>query len=238
MQIKDMKKIALYILLVFAAVSCYKDAEYDQTLGTLMEYNILSESGGSTQVAVFSNTKWTVEMDRQVSWASIDRLQGYKTGYLVFDFDVNYGRSRRLNLIFKAGGETRTMCMFQKARIAADDDCELTLGGSPTVNVAAAGGNQEIAFSTNLVYDLADMFLTVTDPVSGAAIETPWITLKKVELDKVTLEIGQNGTGASRSADICISHTDGGVVQKSDDKVYDSVNGDTISSNTITVVQS
>ena len=66
---------------LLAAVSCTEHkAEYDQTLGLLSEYNILPKDGGSTQVAVFSNTSWTVEMDRQVSWASIDRFDGYKSG--------------------------------------------------------------------------------------------------------------------------------------------------------------
>ena len=71
-----MKKILLYVMVLLAALSCAKKAEYDQTLGLLSKYNVLSKDGGSTQVAVFSNTSWTVEMDRQVDWASIDRFNG------------------------------------------------------------------------------------------------------------------------------------------------------------------
>lgn len=215
------------MMILLAAVSCTEQkAEYDQTLGLLSEYNILSKDGGSTQVAVFSNTSWTVEMDRQVSWASIDRFSGYKSGYLVFDFDINYGRARRVILVFKAGGETRTLNMYQSPFLA-DSDCELTFG-TASVAAAAAGGTEVIPFTTNLVYDLADMFLTLTYP-EGQEPATPWITLKSVEKDNVALEIAPNTTGETRMANVRMSHTDAGS--------YDSTEGDTIYSNTLTVVQ-
>ena len=221
-----MKKISLYILALLAALSCAKNAEYDQTLGLLSEYNILSADGGSTQVAVFSNTDWTVEMDHPVSWASIDRLGGSKCSYLVFDFEANFGRARRVLLVFKAGGETMTLNMYQKGRYG-DDKCTMTLQTS-SLAVSAEGGTEVIPFSTNLVYSLDEMFLTLSYP-EGQEPETPWITLKSVEKDKVTIEIAPNTTGALRTANVKVSHTDAGS--------YDSIQGDTIFSNTLTVVQ-
>ena len=221
-----MKKIALYIVMILAATSCSKPAEYDQTLGLLSEYNVLSNAGGSTQVAVFSNTSWTVEMDRSVSWASIDRLSGDKCGYLVFDYEINYGRARRVVLVFKAGGETRTLNMYQSARFA-DADCIMTFGTS-SVAATADGATEVIPFTTNLVYDLADMYLTVSYP-PGQEPASPWITLKSVERDNVALDIAPNTTGAVRTANVRLTHTDAGS--------YDSTEGDTIYSNTLTVVQ-
>ena len=221
-----MKKIILYILVCLAALSCSKKAEYERTLGLLSKYNILSNGGGSTQVAVFSNTTWTVEMDRPVSWASIDRLGGYKSGYLVFDYEVNYGRARRVVLVFKAGDETMTLNMYQNARIS-DSDCDLTLGTS-SIEAPAAGATQILPFSTNLVYDYQDMFLTITYP-EGQEPETPWITLKSLDLESVCLEIAPNTTGAPRTANVRVTHTDAGS--------YDSTEGDPVYSNTLTVVQ-
>ena len=220
-----MKKFALTIAVLLAAVSCEKKAEYDQTLGLLSQYNILSASGGSTQVAVFSNTSWTVEMDRQVDWASLDRFSGTKSGYLVFDFDVNYGRARRVILVFHAGGETRTLNMYQKGGIS-DSDCDLELDAT-TIDAPADGMSIDIPFETNLWYNLDEMFLTLTYP--GEAPETPWITLESVERDRISIVIAPNGTGVSRTANMRISHTDAGS--------YDSTEGDTIYSNTITVTQ-
>lgn len=222
-----MKKIAIYFtLLLLAVASCSKDAEYDQTLGLLSKYNVLSVGGGSTQVAVFSNTSWTVEMEQPVDWASIDRLEGYKSGYLVFDYEVNFGRARRVNLVFKAGGETRTLSMYQTARIS-NADCILKLDAT-SLTVPAEGMTDYIPFNTNLVFELGEMYLTLTYP-EGQEPETPWITLKSVEKDNICIEVAPNTTGAERTANLRISHTDAGA--------YDSTEGDTVSSNVITVVQ-
>ena len=221
-----MKKIILNIMVILAAVSCSKKAEYDQTLGLLSEYNVLSEAGGSTQVAVFSNTSWTVEMDQPVSWASIDRFGGYKTGYLVFDYEINYGRARRVNLVFKAGDKTMKLNMYQKPRFA-DSDCIMDLGAT-SISATAAGTTEIIPFSTNLVYNLDEMYLSFVYP-QGDEPQSPWITLKSVEKDNICIEIAPNTSGAVRRANMQLCHTDAGG--------YDSTEGDTVSSNVITVVQ-
>ena len=221
-----MKRIILYIIVLLTALSCREKAEYDQTLGLMSEYNVLSADGGSTQVPVFSNTSWTVEMDREVSWASIDRFGGEKCSYLVFDWEINYGRSRRVILVFKAGGETRTLNMYQSARYS-DDKCVMKLTPAQ-INPTAEGGEVELDFNTNLVYNLDEMFLTLTYP-PGQEPQSPWITLKSVTKDKVTVVIAPNTTGNDRKANLRISHTDAGA--------YDSTEGDMISSDPVTVVQ-
>ena len=145
------------------AASCAQKAEYDQTLGLLSEYNVLSASGGSTQVAVFSNTDWTVAMDRQVDWASIDRFNGHKSGYLVFDYEINYGRARRVLLVFKAGDQTRTLNMYQSG-LVSDSDVVMDLDVSSSIIAPAGGETKIIPFNTNLVYNLDEMYLTLTYP--------------------------------------------------------------------------
>ena len=221
-----MKKIALFVLILLAAVSCREKFEYDQTLGLLSKYNILSSGGGSTHVAVFSNTEWSVELDHPVSWASIDRFNGIKSGYLVFDYDVNYGRARRVILVFKAGDQTRTLNMYQQAFLS-DANCKMDLDAT-SLDIPAAGAALDIPFSTNLVYNLDEMYLTLTYP-EGQEPAAPWITLKSVEKDKISIEIAPNNTGAERTANIKLSHTDAGS--------YDSTEGDTVNSNAVTVVQ-
>lgn len=221
-----MKKIILYIAVLFAAAACSPKAEYDQTLGLLSAYNQLGSAGGSTQVAVFSNTSWTVEMDREVSWASIDRFNGYKSGYLVFDYEVNYGRARRVILVFKAGDQTRTLNMYQQGYYS-DSECVMKFGVS-SLAATAEGKTETIPFNTNLIYNLDEMYITLTYP-EGQEPESPWIVLKNVEADKVEVEILPNTTGALRMANLRLSHTDAGSLT--------STVGDTIYSNTITVVQ-
>jgi hypothetical protein len=72
------------------------------------------------------------------------------------------------------------------------------------------------------------MYITLTYP-EGQEPESPWIVLKNVEADKVEVEILPNTTGALRMANLRLSHTDAGSLT--------STVGDTIYSNTITVVQ-
>ena len=209
------------------AASCAQKAEYDQTLGLLSEYNVLSASGGSTQVAVFSNTDWTVAMDRQVDWASIDRFNGHKSGYLVFDYEINYGRARRVLLVFKAGDQTLTLNMYQSG-LVSDSDVVMDLDVSSSIVAPAGGETKIIPFNTNLVYNLDEMYLTLTYP-AGQEPETPWIILDKVEEDNICIEILPNDTGVARTANVRLTHTDAGS--------YNSTDGDTLYSNTITVVQ-
>lgn len=213
-------------MVILAAAACTKNSEYDQTLGLLSANNLLSADGGSTQVAVFSNTSWTVEMDHPVSWASIDRFGGHKTGHLVFDYEINYGRARRVKLIFKAGGETQTMNMYQQARYD-DSKCKMKLDASSVV-ATAEGKIEEIPFETNLIYNLDEMFLTVTYP-EGQEPEADWVSLVSVTADKVTIEVAPNTTGVTRMANMRLSHTDAGSMASEE--------GDTIYSNTVTVVQ-
>lgn len=221
-----MKKLAIIIAALLAAVACDEKVEYNQTLGLMGEYNKLSVDGGSTQVAVFSNTDWTVEMDHPVSWASIDRLSGHKSGYLVFDYETNYGRARRVNLIFRAGDETRTLSMYQTTRLS-DDACVLDLDAA---NIAAPAEGMEvmIPFETNLVYLLDEMYLSFTYP-EGEEPATPWITLKSVELNSITIVIAPNNTGVERRTKMVLAHTDAGALEAEE--------GDTVTSNTINVVQ-
>lgn len=212
-----MKKLAIYVAVLLAVASCAKPAEYNQTLGLLSEYNVLSADGGSTQVAVFSNTDWTVEMDRQVDWASIDRFNGHKSGYLVFDYEINYGRARRVILVFKAGDKTMTLNMYQSARID-DSKCVLTLGTS-SIEAPSTGVTMDIPFVTNLIYELDEMYLTITYP-PGTEPETPWIILKGVTRDTVSIEIAPNDSGEARTANVRLTHTDAGS--------YDSTEGDSV----------
>ena len=86
----------------------------------------------------------------------------------------------------------------------------------------------EIPFTTNLIYLLDEMYLTLSYP-EGQEPETPWITLEKVESTGISIKIAPNTTGALRTANLKLSHTDAGGM--------DSVEGDTVYSNTVSVVQ-
>ena len=118
--------------------------------------------------------------------------------------------------------------MYQSGALA-DSACELDLTvNENTINASADGLLESIPFKTNLIFQLDEMYLTLTYP-EGEEPATPWITLKSVELDNIVIEIAPNTTGAPRTANMRLTHTDAGS--------YDSTEGDSVYSNTISVVQ-
>lgn len=216
------------IYMLFAAlamlVACDKPIKYNQTLGLLSEYNVLKAEGGSTDVAVFSNTSWTVKFLSQADWASIDRLSGEGCSRVIFSFERNYGRSRRVVLQFNAADQTRTLNMYQSGSIA-DADVRMDIL-NPSYEAPAEGGEKTFMFSTNLVYDLERMEL---DVVYNGEDVTPWIHLVKVSADKVIVSLDRNETGVPRQAKVRVSHTDEGA--------WNSTIGDTLYSNEINITQ-
>lgn len=223
-----MKKFLLILSFAALLCSCEKKAEYNRTLGLMSEYNKLSAEGGKTDVAVFSNTDWTVEFDRPAPWASIDRLQGFKSGRVIFSFEKNFGRARRVILIFKAGDQQMTQNMYQVGGIA---DADVVLKVVTTSIEAPAEGLQlDIPFETNLIYNLDEIYLTVTYP-EGQEPAKDWIRLVDVQLDVIKLVIDANQSGEPRIANARVTHTDAGSLDSKDGE------GDSLYSQVISVTQ-
>lgn len=219
-----MRKIYMLIAALAMLVACDKPIEYNQTLGLLSECNVLSASGGSTDVAVFSNTSWTVRLLSEADWASIDRLSGEGCSRVIFNFERNYGRSRRVILEFRAKDEVRTLNMYQSGSIA-DADVKMTIL-NPSYDAPVEGGEKTFMFDTNLIYDLERMELSVA--YNGDDV-TPWVHLVSVSADKVIVAVDKNESGAPRVAKVKVSHTDEGT--------WNSTIGDTLYSNEINITQ-
>lgn len=219
-----MRKIYMLIAALAMLVACDKPIEYNQTLGLLSECNVLSASGGSTDVAVFSNTSWTVRLLSEADWASIDRLSGEGCSRVIFNFERNYGRSRRVILEFRAKDEVRTLSMYQSGSIA-DADVKMTILNTSYV-APTEGAEKSFMFETNLIYDLKRMELDVA--YKGDNV-TPWIHLVSISEDKIIVTVDKNESGAPRQAKVRVSHTDEGA--------WNSTLGDTLYSNEIDVTQ-
>lgn len=116
-----MKRLVTIYIAVAAALMCAAacqkpPVEYAHTIGLGSEKNVLSASGGSTPVVVWSNTTWTARFDTPVDWAGLDRLTGEGIGQVVFSFEVNNtGEERSVSIIFTAGDEECSILMVQKA---------------------------------------------------------------------------------------------------------------------------
>lgn len=219
-----MRNIYMLIAALAMIVACDKPIEFEHALGLMSDYNILPAEGGSTDVPVFSNTDWTARLQQPVKWASLDRLAGEGCSRVVFTYERNFGRSRRVILEFQANGEVRTLNMYQEGAIA-DADCVLEIL-NPLYTAPAEGGEKTFSFNTNLIYDLERFSLDIIYEVEP---ESDWIHLVKVSEDKVIVSLDPNTTGEARKANVRVVHTDEGG--------YDSTVGDALYSNVITITQ-
>lgn len=219
-----MRKIYTLIFAIVTLVACDKPIEFERTLGLMSDYNVLSSSGGSTDVPVFSNTSWTAKLQQPVKWAALDRLAGEGCSRVVFSYERNYGRSRRVILEFQAKDEVKTLNMYQESAIA-DADCVIEIL-NPLYEAPAEGGEKAFSLNTNLIYDLERFSLDVIYEVEPAA---DWLHLVSVSTDEVVVLLDKNETGALRKANVKLAHTDAGA--------YNSTMGDTLYSNVITITQ-
>lgn len=220
-----MKRFYLFVVVLSILASCDKPIEYNQTLGLLSEYNVLSAAGGSTDVAVFSNTAWSVKFQSPAQWASIDRLSGEGCGRVIFDYEQNFGRPRRVIMEFKAGDKVMTLNMYQNAAIA-DEDVEMKVL-NPSLDVLAEGVQAELGLQTNLIYDLERFSLNVV--YGEESVQEDWVHLVDVTSDKVILKVDQNQTGSPRVANVRLAHSAEGV--------YNSTIPEVLYSNVITINQ-
>lgn len=209
---KNCKTLLILVLLGIVALSCTKPAVFDKPIGLISEYNTLSAGGGSTPIAVYSNTTWQVEFLEQVSWASLDRLSGELSGQVMFNFDANYGRSRYVVVKFSAAGQSKTLKMFQKAAIANADVILEFDGNSLDIDSSKATLSQ--TFHTNLIYQLDQIRLEVVYPDGQESVN--WVDGVSFEFEEgsrtatVHFTVEGNATGDSRSAYLRLYHIDGG----------------------------
>lgn len=219
----------LYVLCsaVLIMTGCQKKAAYDQPLGLFSEYNKLGSGGNVTDIPVYSNTDWEMRADRVANWCSVDRFSGSGCGRVKFSYETNYGRSRRVILIFTAGDVTRSINMYQEGGLS-DSEVELTIS-EDSLFPSPDGQTYTVPFNTNLVYNLDEIYLSFRYP-AGETPATPWIVLNSVTADQIVFTVAPNNTGVVRQANVRVAHTDAGSLK--------STVGDTLESgNKLTITQ-
>lgn len=227
-----MKRIFILAAFMAASVSCTKPVEFSHGIGFMSECNVLSADGGKTSVPVFSNTDWTLGFNVPVTWAGLDRVSGHGNGDVKFNYKVNYGRSRAVVIEGRAGGETASLKMFQKAGIS-DDKVIISFADKEMV-LAAGERNCTPEFTTNLVYQVDEFETSVDYPdgTSGGWIGDIVIIHEDGDASgSLSISLSANSTGVSRTAYVTISHTDAG-------SSYNSEKGTLWTSVPLTIVQS
>ena len=196
------------VLALAALTACQKEYEIIDELGLSQHSLKVKAEPGFTHIAVYSTGSWSVALDRETDWASLDRLSGEGLGEFVFSWSANFGVARSVNIVVRRDGREETINVIQAGSIAA-----------PYINIADSRvvlprqhQDYEIQMSTNLGFCLDDFraraiyyrdAVSVPDTLEvGSAADNAWITGYEVLPDKVRLTVSENADGVDRNADI------------------------------------
>ena len=140
-------------------------------LGTPEESYLLEADGGKIDLQIFSNSDYTVKLDREASWLTLGATEGRGDGVLSVTAALNEGFRRMAGVVLCSELDTRrdTVLIKQKGMM------ETTLSIANTSIVGAGkGGTTEAPINTNI--DFSEMqvvvnYLEDSDWITGVTIE-------------------------------------------------------------------
>ncbi len=107
----------LTLLSVIAVLSCQKPYETGVELAVNNEkIEIPSSAAGHCYVTVFSNRDWTIALESEDTWASLDASRGSGIGYVRMDYTENLsGAPRSLEVVVRGGEKVCRIVVTQSA---------------------------------------------------------------------------------------------------------------------------
>ena len=194
--------------------SCDKAFELKLPLAVDSHRLKLSQEEGSTHILVYADGAWTASLDRELSWASLDRTSGEGNLEVVFSYGENLGIARQALLILTKDSLRDTVRLIQSGPVTAP-----SYRFASAVNyIAVGGGRASFPVSGNLEHStdairVAAVFEDggVRDTVALNKAETDnghWITAAEPLADRLVLTLDYNVTKAERSAAILVTIDD------------------------------
>lgn len=195
--------------LVSLAVGCEKTYEMDLPLAVTANTLKLTKDAGSTHILIYAADKWTATLTDEVKWASINKLSGEGNADIVFAYAANYGVSRKVGVVFTAGGLRDTVMLTQAAAVAEPainftDRSATLLGAASTVR---------IPLTTNVQYNVDDMRVRVTyegedDDEGQSAQAEGWISDITFDAESLSLSAPDYAGDMPRIGYVTLSLTD------------------------------
>ncbi|TKG93999.1 hypothetical protein EYV94_14690 [Puteibacter caeruleilacunae] len=126
--------------------------------GIFMEFEPLADplaiEGGTLEVAVSSNTSWTLEIPEEAQeWLSVDKTSGTKSETVTFTIAANSGLSRTVDVLFETNPalieETLTIDQqgaipFTEEFFEGNSDVTFNADGSATLTAAPGTGSKKL----------------------------------------------------------------------------------------------
>lgn len=208
-------RIMICIAATVICAACDKPFEMDLPLSVAGRHITFSKDGGSTHVLVYSDGNWTAAFDKEVNWAAIDRTSGRGNGELVFSYAANYGIARQVGIVLSKGEIRDTVFMLQNGPVTSPS---FRFAGT-SLPLIKAGGLVHARATSNLLYSADALTVTAIYTASDGSRDTVlvtsvdknpshWINSAITKWDGLDLEVQDNTSGASRSAQIIMGIDD------------------------------
>lgn len=198
---KSIRTFVTALAVVFAVSGCDKPFELSYPLAVTQRNITLKKGGGSTHVLVYSTGKWTAHFIQPVSWASLDRAEGYGNSEFVFDYSPNYGVARKVQIALEASEKRDTITMVQTGSIT-----EVSfIPEYRNIILVKQAATACIPISSNVRYGLETMKSSVQ---YEDEFGDPWIDNIKVTSGFLYFSVKDNPDDISRKAWITLTLPD------------------------------
>lgn len=204
------KKRVLAVLLTLLTVmpGCQKRYEIIDTLGITQHLLNVASGPGSTHITVYAGGEWTLSLEQETEWASLNKLSGTGLGDFKLSWAANFGVSRDVTIIIRSAEKEERIRVVQAGAITTPY-MNLSTG---RVVLPRTARSFDIGMETNLGFCL-DKFRaravyygaegSVPDTLEiGGKDARAWISDWSVEEGRVSFAALENASGADRRADV------------------------------------
>ena len=230
MDYRRIKHIFLVLPALLLAFACQQKYEIFDELGIVSHTLNIAETPGETHIAVYSTGAWKVALDREVDWASLNKLSGEGMGDFVLSWSANYGTARSVDILVSRGRRTERINVIQAGYIT---NPYITLGAAK-VALPKQAASHTVSLATNLEFNRDDFKAravyyngSATDTLEiGSSSEKAWVSAFSIQPDSFSFSVLPNESGLDRSASvICYTVDAAGVETKASVMVEQSASG-------------
>ena len=205
-----MKRNIVYIVLaLLQLLGCQREYAIHDHLAVTSHNLKLAKTPGSTHIMVYSTGPWTVKIEQDVEWASINKTSGEGMGDFVFSWSANYGVSRHVDVLVSRDDVTERIHILQAGSIESP---YIAFGKSRVVLPRQAVSAFSVPISTNIGLSI-DQFKAkavyhdsaAPDTLEvGSASSKAWVKACDIFEDHVTFSTAEYSGDTDREATLIV----------------------------------
>lgn len=188
-----MKKIILFVSVLFGMVSCSKEEPFlDISSGLEASIASVEAVGGTFEFDIATDEEWQIVTDGQ-DWYSFSQMSGTGAATVTVTVDRQYEtKSRTANFSIETSSLTKTLTITQQGPSVPDDPTETT------VSVRMLGGDKRVSVPEGYSYSVS---------IPDEAAE--WLSVKEQNETDIVLTVARNTTADFRTAEVVVKASEG-----------------------------